>query len=305
MIANLLIALFIVFYSAEARFGQESINSPTESIKCSLCHLIVTYVEEFVAKNATTSVIIRELEDLCKVLPSGFRPDCDTIVQQYAPKLIQWVIKKENPDQFCSNVHLCTSTVVPKIEQDVKISEDDSEDEENTEVHDEQSVTCAICQTVILYVEKWVQENSTETAIVDRLQTYCSALGSASPECKSLVATYLPQMITHVLNREDPLTFCSQIRICTTRSYMKRNQNNQQQGACEICQMIVTYVEQLVAQNTTVNKIVSKVEEVCALLPGAVAPICDQIAKDYVPQLVQWIINKENPQAFCAHFGLC
>jgi len=298
--------LFVLFFCTNAKvpIRKETKLSSTESIKCSLCHIITTYVEDFVAKNQSQAFIIKELDNLCNALPVSFRPPCQQIVDDYAPKLIKWILNKENPDAFCLSVHLCDSTDVelPKLEipklpkVELKVNRPDN------------PVGCALCQAVILYVEKWVVENSTEQAIIDRLDTFCNALGHIiAPECQSLVAVYLPQMIQHILNKEDPMTFCTQIRVCSStqqfpQTFMKRTE---EQGACEICQMIVTYVEQLVAQNSTVKVIVQKVEDLCALLPKSIAPICDNIASTYVPKLVVWLANKENPEAFCAHFGLC
>jgi len=78
----------------------------------------------------------------------------------------------------------------------------------------------------------------------------------------------------------------------------------EQSAGCQVCQLVVTYVEQLVGNNNTVQEIVAKVEELCAQLGPLKAP-CDQMDQQYVPQLVKWILNKENPQAFCSQVGLC
>jgi len=78
-----------------------------------------------------------------------------------------------------------------------------------------------------------------------------------------------------------------------------------QSGGCQICQVVVTYVEQLVAQNQTVSEITTKVEELCSFTPPPLNQVCDTIAAKYVPSLVAWILKKENPQAFCAQVKLC
>jgi len=300
MFALFLFALYSCTNAISVR--KDTILPLSQSIKCSICHILVTYVEEFIQRNQSEAFIIRELNNLCKALPSGFGPACTQIVSEYAPKIISWIVNKEDPDKFCLSVGLCTSDNVEILP--VKVEQ--SRKEEIVKKETTQTVGCTICQTVVLYVEKWIQENSTEQAIIDRLETFCSALGSVAPECRSIVATYLPSIIQHILNKEDPLTFCTQVRLCTTvvnRAEIEKRA--ELQGGCEICQMIVTYVEQLVQQNNTIAVIVAKVEDLCNLLPASVRPICDQIAVKYVPELVAWIVKKENPQAFCAHFGLC
>jgi len=168
-----------------------------------------------------------------------------------------------------------------------------------------ESIACTICTTVGMQVEKWIAENATEQEIIDRLQTFCNALGPVAPECQSLVAQYLPQLIEWIENKESPVVFCTTVGLCTSVEETRKQKRKEEQTTCEICQIIVTYVEELVAQNATVQEIIAKVEEFCNLLPAPGSSICDQLAASYIPQLVQWIINKENPQAFCAQFSLC
>jgi len=78
-----------------------------------------------------------------------------------------------------------------------------------------------------------------------------------------------------------------------------------QQGGCSVCELVVTYVEQFVAQNKTISEIITEVDNLCSLLPSPFNSACDSFASAYVPQLVQWIINNENPQEFCTEIGIC
>jgi len=183
-------------------------------------------------------------------------------------------------------------------------------------------VACAVCQTIALYVEKWLAENTTEQAIVDRLDVFCNELPGVGPECQAIVATYLPDLIKWI-EKETPLVFCTQVDLCSSEKDLlydspridshlehqdtqKRDDHDVSQvSKCEVCEVIVTYVEQLVAANNTMAAIVTKVEQLCNLLPAPASGICDQIAAKYVPQLVKWILNKENPQTFCSHIGFC
>jgi len=239
--------------------------------------------------------------------------------------MIQWIINKEPPPVFCATVHVCASPkILPKSTS---------------------STGCSLCQMAVTYVEKWVTEQPTEQEIAQRLEQFCSIVGPIAPECQSFVATYTPKLIDWIVSKEDPATFCTQVGLCSqqqqqvqVRHHHKMNHHKksfftykgylpkfdkredfdeeedddfledfeeEQSAGCQVCQLIVTYVEQLVANNNTVSEIVAKVEDLCGLLGSGLGPICDQIAVKYVPMLVQWIIKKENPQAFCAQVHLC
>jgi len=294
----LIFSLIAFFYSTNAGLSkQQPILSSTQSVKCSICHLIVNYVENFIKRNESKAFIIKELDILCTKLPAGFNDECDTIVQNYAPRLIDWILNKENPDAFCENVHLCQPPQETVTKQTMKVHP--------TLTRRQQTIGCTICTTVALKVENWIAANETEEAIIDRLQRFCGALGPVAPECQSIVAEILPRLIKWIENKENPLVFCTQVGLCTSAVSQKSKKRDQEQSKCEVCQMIVTYVESLIGQNSTVAEIVAKVEDLCNLLPAPASSLCDQLAQQYVPQLVKWILNKENPQAFCAHFGLC
>jgi saposin len=181
-------------------------------------------------------------------------------------------------------------------------------------------VACAVCQTIALYVEKWLAENTTEQAIIDRLDVFCNELPGVGAECQAIVSIYLPDLIKWIENKETPLVFCTQVDLCSSEKDLlydnpkidasleqqdTQKRDVSQVSKCEVCEVIVTYVEQLVAANNTIAVIVSKVEQLCNLLPAPASGICDTIAAKYVPQLVKWILSKENPQTFCSHIGFC
>lgn len=94
-------------------------------------------------------------------------------------------------------------------------------------------------------------------------------------------------MIQWIENRENPATFCAQVGLCTSAKVDKLRRNpavNQlprrtqrakrevaeetQGAACQICQLVITYVEQLISQNNTIAAIEAEVDQMCAVLPS-------------------------------------
>jgi molybdopterin/thiamine biosynthesis adenylyltransferase len=279
---------------------------------CSICQLVVSYVETYLQQNATEKEIIQKLDALCANIPV-FGPECDSVVSAYAPKIIEWIVNKEPPQAFCASVHICSA---PK------------------KVEESGPIPCSLCQISATYVDKWVSENASEQAIVQRLEHFCSVIGPLSPECQSFLAIYVPKLINWVVAKENPDTFCSQVGLCSSKQFFtykgkipritRREEIEEeveeefddeekdlelfeeaQSAGCQVCQLITTYVEQLVANNSTVQEIEKQVENLCSDLGTQLGPLCDQMAVKYVPTLVTWIVKKENPQAFCSQVGLC
>lgn len=50
------------------------------------------------------------LEKVCAIVPSVLRQECDSLVTQYAPEIIQLLLKKLDPSQVCSEIGLCVTS---------------------------------------------------------------------------------------------------------------------------------------------------------------------------------------------------
>jgi saposin len=287
-----------------------------QSIECTVCQLVVSYAEKLVQKNESEQFIIKELDQLCEKLPV-FGPQCDAVVSQYAPQLIAWLVKKEPPQQFCGHVHLCTSQKAQDHSRSHQLHQKRSS---------EQSVPCSLCQIIVAYVENYVKENATEQVIIQRLDAFCNDIGPLSPECQSFVSIYAPKLIEWISSKEDPTKFCAQVRICTganhkvekfSRFRMNERSKDTQgvkqqifkreetQGKCQICDLVITYVEQLLVQNNTISDVEAKVQELCKVAPQPVDKLCNSIVQFYLPSMINWIVQEENPQVFCSSVKLC
>jgi hypothetical protein len=64
---------------------------------------------------------------------------------------------------------------------------------------------------------------------------------------------------------------------------------------CDICQFFVGYVEDYVGQNKSVAFIVNVCNSVCALAPGEMNIACKGFVSAYVPFIIQYLIDTDNP----------
>jgi len=295
-----------------------------QDIECTVCQFVVTYAEKFVQRNESEQFIINELDKLCAKLPI-FGPQCDQIVQNYAPRIIAWLVKKEPADQFCVSVRLCTHSSqnndnhvvtqqtngksrqghVHSHHSMVKIQEK----REKEDVH--QTIPCSLCRLITAYVEKYIEQNATEQVIIQRLEAFCADIGPLQPECRTFVSAYAPRLIHWILSKENPNVFCAQVRICSSQSKLPekvvnlKQKRETEQTLCQTCQLVLTYVEEWVVQNNTIEDIEQKAEELCNIAPSPIAGFCDSIVEQYLPAMVNWLIRKEDPDVFCTQVKLC
>jgi len=250
---------------------------------CSVCELVVQYVEAYLANNQTEQQIEQELDQLCALL-GPLSQTCTQFVGTYLPQLIQWIENGENPQQFCTQVGLCAFHQKRAVQQ----------------------AGCSVCELIVTYVESYIANNQTEQQIIANLDQLCAMLGPLASQCEAIVQQYVPQMIQWIINGENPQTFCTQVGLCSALpSYQpKLEKRVSLQAGCSICTLVVTYVETYIANNQTEQQIIANLDELCSML-GPLASQCDAFVAAYVPQVIQWIINGENPQQFCTQVGLC
>ena len=56
------------------------------------------------------------LENVCNVLPSSIKSECDDFIEEYTPQIIKLLEEKLQPESLCKQIGLCTSVKVNEIQ---------------------------------------------------------------------------------------------------------------------------------------------------------------------------------------------
>jgi len=313
------LALCLLFAAAFA-----STQGVQQSTGCGICQLVIGYVENLLQANATEQEIVNELEQICALLGEGLAQQCNQMVEQYTPQMIQWILEGETPTAFCTQVGLCSSKVnlferTQKGEKHHGRKEHERKVQQKEHHHhhkrDVQQGGCSVCELVVQYIEGYLQNNQTEQQIIQQLDQICALLGPLASECDAFVAQYTPQVIQWILNGNSPQAFCTSIGLCSSdkpkvhtqierKEHHHQHKRDVQQGGCTVCELVMQYVEGFIATNQSEAQIIEQLDQICALL-GPLASECDSFVALYVPQAIQWVLANENPQQFCTQVGLC
>ncbi|XP_056147569.1 prosaposin [Lampris incognitus] len=78
---------------------------------CDVCKLAVRYVVDMLEENATQSEIEDVVRKVCNFLPESVRSECDQLVEQYEPILVQVLLQMLEPDFVCMKIGACSETV--------------------------------------------------------------------------------------------------------------------------------------------------------------------------------------------------
>ncbi|KAL7383458.1 hypothetical protein ABVT39_011198 [Epinephelus coioides] len=78
---------------------------------CKVCKMAVTYIDGLLEKNATEAEIEDSVRKVCSFLPDSFRSECDQMIQQYEPMLIELLVQMLDPDFVCMKLGACPEAV--------------------------------------------------------------------------------------------------------------------------------------------------------------------------------------------------
>ncbi|KAI3363099.1 hypothetical protein L3Q82_011747, partial [Scortum barcoo] len=74
---------------------------------CEVCKMAVSYIDGILEKNATEAQIEEAVRKVCSFLPDSFQTECDQMIEQYEPMLIQLLLQMLDPDFVCMKVGAC------------------------------------------------------------------------------------------------------------------------------------------------------------------------------------------------------
>lgn len=269
---------------------QQQKQQEPEGELCTICEFAITEIEKELSNNSTEAQIIAAVEKVCDILPSTVKDECKQLIEQEGPQIINLLINKADPKTVCTTLRLCTSSVVA-----VPVMQ---------EVAQPEGELCTICEFAISTIEKELSNNSTEQEVIAAVEKVCDILpSSVKDQCKQLIEQEGPQIINLLINKADPKTVCTTLRLCTSLAVAVPQVKDG--PFCPICKQVMTYVDSLLKQNATVEEIEAVVEHVCDYLPGELQSECKQVVEAYAPQIIQLLAQKLAPDQICAEIGLC
>ncbi|KAM9847825.1 prosaposin [Aulostomus maculatus] len=78
---------------------------------CEVCKMAVTYIDGILEKNATEAQIEDAVRKVCSFLPDALQSECDQLVEQYEPMLVQLLLQMLDPDFVCMKLGACPEAV--------------------------------------------------------------------------------------------------------------------------------------------------------------------------------------------------
>jgi len=269
---------------------------PKDSQNCALCQWAVAKIELYLKDNQTDAEIVESLDQACSIfVDTNWVSECQSMVSQFAPAIIDYIVSSGTPDQVCATLKLCNSSRIDAFAVTAN------------------PFYCTACTFVTQQVENYLEANHTESEILVFLEKDCDVLGVIDKKlvaaCQAVVEQYGPTIIQMLINKESPDTICTQIGLCnSTLSAAVVVVPPKETGTedCVICAWAVGQIEKYVQANHTETEIMTFLVKDCNLLVNKkVIAECQSLVSVYGPDVINLVISQEDPQTVCSQVKLC
>nr|XP_014343937.1 PREDICTED: prosaposin isoform X3 [Latimeria chalumnae] len=79
---------------------------------CEVCETMVSYLDGILEENSTQAEIEDALKKVCSFLPEKMRSQCDQLIAQYEPDIMQLVLQMLDPEFVCTHLGACGTAKV-------------------------------------------------------------------------------------------------------------------------------------------------------------------------------------------------
>lgn len=286
---------------------------------CNICKEMVKEARDQLLSNETQEELREVLEGSCALIPIKFISEmCKDMVDNFIPDLIDILVSRLDPDQVCTIAGLCNPDFVTRklqdlLEHKVFMASMQSrlflplskEDAPASSVKKE--ATCTECKTAMKHSRELFKKlplAGVKSAVLKACQ---GRLGTANPECSTLVNVFLPSVFKY-LQSLNPEEFCAYVDRCKALSPPKLSippiTVAKDNLTCDFCKQLVEHVRQILAANTTEQEFKQALLNFCEEL-GAAAEECQSFVDDYFDMVYSYLLEALDPNVFCSTIGLC
>jgi len=158
---------------------------------------------------------------------------------------------------------------------------------------------CQDCEKVVTLLEIVAGQN--KQYVLSELEALCNIVGSQA--CLDAVKVHGEELYNAILSKATPSKVCTLLTACASTQAQAHVQDKDQ-VSCFICKTIFEFAEGYISKNNTEQQVEDFLNKVVCPNLGPFASQCLSIVKDY-PQLIQFLINQEDPTTACTQVTLC
>jgi len=265
--------------------SNEHLNADN-GISCTICKSVVAEIEKIMVDTKVESEIIALLDKLCAKLPQPYSTVCLSLVEQYLPKIMQWLEEGIDHLEICKRIGLCPTDKVARLSN---------------------GIGCTICKSIVAEVEKVMVDTKVESEVIALIQELCNKLPApASTICDALVADFVPQIMEWLEQGLDHLEICQKLGLCSNDTLFlgaRVPRELESELTCKVCKDFFQWAEQEL-KTISVDALWKLVTVECPKVPY-LREFCKIINEQNIETFVNLILAKFNPDEACKFIKLC
>lgn len=97
----------------EIRRNRENLSWKNEVV-CDACKTMADFLKYECRQRSFQQALADEIKHVCDLVPSSYAQQCDNVVDQYVPYVLQMLVQELNPNTICPELHMCATSRVPE-----------------------------------------------------------------------------------------------------------------------------------------------------------------------------------------------
>ncbi|XP_034402560.1 prosaposin [Cyclopterus lumpus] len=86
------------------------------AILCSFCVFLIRSLEDMLPKGSTEKAVIKLLEEICRILPSSYRDQCEAVIGRFSKTVLDAILSYATPQVVCALIQLCQEQEAPLVD---------------------------------------------------------------------------------------------------------------------------------------------------------------------------------------------
>ncbi|XP_031635058.1 prosaposin-like isoform X2 [Contarinia nasturtii] len=265
--------------------------------QCESCLELARVIGESNVADANTESEFKSLlKDSCKEIRK-YRSKCLALVDKYSNDLFNDVVDGLDLDEICRKLYICPNDQWPH---------DDGSNEISASPYE-----CFECQHLLKGIESKVGNNRSKEHIEIVLQQSCSSISNADlkKKCFDFVTTHKDYIVNSLMIQMPPKQMCHGLGFCATQpikidAIKQENVEYSDTPQCVVCQLIAVHLDDLLKENSTIDKIDDAVHAVCDKIPTKFFNDCEDTVENYAEIMISFLLSA-TPKQLCTELEFC
>ncbi|XP_061119804.1 prosaposin-like isoform X1 [Conger conger] len=170
--------------------GTMTWHETPSSLQCTFCLLLFKSLDTLIPKTEVECIIVTVLSQICGILPGFLRGSCQSLVDRYVQRLLDFLLSWITPRNVCRLLRFCSS--------------------QNTASPD-----CDSCQMLAMLARFHLGFNTTDLQTSAFLESVCQLYPSYIPKCDSFTLRYGPVLQKSLSKPGGIQNQCEEALLCT------------------------------------------------------------------------------------------